>query len=96
MAGEPEVTLGEIGRRIDALSISVERLTTHMEVTYVRRDVYEQSQKLSADRLTSQDDRIETLEGQRDRLVWTIVGFVLLAILGAAFAYVKTAPGVGG
>ena len=74
----PELTLGEIGRRLDdvvtqferrldAMLSQFERLASQAEQTYLRRDLYEAKHLTDLHSIATLEDKIRTLEKQRDQ-----------------------------
>lgn len=102
-----EPSTAELLRRLEDVVKSVERLSTTMEASYVRRDVYEARHEALRSRVDSEIKDIEDdvaaqrakLEKGEDRwkqAMFTFGGSLLLMLIPAAFAVSNFLARTGG
>lgn len=82
-------TLGEIARALDLVVTRFENLANALDTKYVRRDLFDASQLLHATELAVLKGRVTDLEDGRKWLSRLVLGFIVLAVLGAVFTVAK-------
>lgn len=90
-------TIGELARRLDEVVTRFEALANRLDTTYVRQELFISYQKLAEiehTRLSDANDvlkgRVAELEDGRKWISRLIIGFIVLAVLGAVFTVAKT------
>lgn len=95
-ADATQYILNELARRLDAVTSALEAGMSRLDLTYVRKDVYDQW-KITADaehlrisdRSSGLEVRIKEMEDARTWLVRLIAGFIIMGVLGAVFVASK-------
>lgn len=92
----PDYSIQELARRLDEVVGTLEGLVSRLDATYLRRDLFDaksQTAELARDRqsdaMAALTDRVAQLEDDKKWLVRLVLGFIVLAVLGAVFAAAK-------
>ena len=87
----------EIARRLDEVAGRFEALANQLDMKYVRNDLFtaykelvEAKNKVQDQALADTQKRVAELEDGRKWLSRLIIGFIVLAVLGAVFTVAKT------
>lgn len=89
-------TLGELARRLDEIVSRFETLATRLDTTYVRQELFSSYQKLAEAEHARLNDANEALKAKvaelEDGRKWIsrlVLGFIIIAVLGAVFTVAK-------
>lgn len=90
MATAADRSWGELARRLDEVAQRLEALANRLDTTYVRKELFESYKALADAERQALLKRVDELEDGRKWLSRLIMGFIILAVLGAVFTVAKT------
>jgi len=93
MASEVEVSLGEVMRRLDELTIEVKQMNLNISQTYLRKDVYESDTERISQAMDHITDRLEKMESRSEWVVRTVGALFIATVVGASM-YVGQVLGI--
>jgi tetrahydromethanopterin S-methyltransferase subunit G len=93
MVSEVEVSLGEVMRRLDELTIEVKQMNLNISQTYLRKDVYESDTERISQAMDHITDRLEKMESRSEWVVRTVGALFIATVVGASM-YVGQVLGI--
>jgi hypothetical protein len=91
------MSMAELARRLDEVAQRFEALANRLDTTYLRREIFnsyrelaDASVKSQSERMDEMKARITELEEGRKWLSRLVIGFIVVAVLGAVFTVAKT------
>lgn len=82
-------TLGEIARALDLVVTRFENLANQLDTKYVRKDLFDANVTLHNTEMDQIRSRVGDLEDGRKWLSRLVLGFIIIAVLGAVFTVAK-------
>lgn len=84
MASDVEVSLGEVMRRLDELTIEVKQMNLNISQTYLRKDVYESDTERISQAMDHITDRLQKMESRSEWVIRTVGGLFIMSVVGAS------------
>lgn len=84
MVSEVEVSLGEVMRRLDELTIEVKQMNLNISQTYLRKDVYESDTERISQAMDHITDRLQKMESRSEWVIRTVGGMFIMSVVGAS------------
>lgn len=84
MASDVEVSLGEVMRRLDELTIEVKQMNLNISQTYLRKDVYESDTERISQAMEHITDRLQKMESRSEWVIRTVGGLFIMSVVGAS------------
>lgn len=84
MVSEVEVSLGEVMRRLDELTIEVKQMNLNISQTYLRKDVYESDTERISQAMDHITDRLQKMESRSEWVIRTVGGLFIMSVVGAS------------
>lgn len=81
---EPEVTLGEVMRRLDELTMEVKQMNINISQTYLRKDVYESDTERISQAMEHITDRLQKMESRSEWVIRTVGALFIATVVGAS------------